>query len=123
MTKLVPQLDDMITRISDLPDADIRSVAMVGFARMLPQDVEEEVELEGIPFMQNLTCVDAEIPQGRFVVGDKQLLTIDPNDQLPRLDFYGLVDEVAHIDDAPIRGAAFAYIVNCVLSKPGWVAW
>lgn len=123
MTNFTPQLDEMIARINDLPDSGIRSVAMIGFARMLPQEEGEEVESERLPFLQELACVETEIPQGRFMVESDRPLTIDPDDQLPRSEFYSLIDEVADIDDPSIRGAVFAHIVHCILSKPGWVAW
>lgn len=123
MTKIPPHLTDMIARINELPDASIRFVAMIGLARVLPQEEGEEVELEGLPFTQELAWVEAEIPQGRFTVDSANSLTIDPDEQLPRSDFYFLVDEVAAIKDPSIRSAAFAHVITCILSKPCWVAW
>lgn len=123
MTNFNQQLDILITRINDLPDAVIRAVAMIGLSRIIPQDEAEKVELDGLPFMQELACVEAEVPQARFTVGSGGVLTIDPDDQLPRFEFYSLIDAVAAIDDPNQRRRAFAHVLTCILSKPGWIAW
>ena len=123
MTTITTELTDMIARINDLPDAGIRVVAMIGFARLLPQGDGDQVESERLPFMHNLACVETDLPYTRFQIDSEHSLIIDPDDQLPRLDFFSLVDEVAAIDEKSVRGAAFAHVVNCILSRPGWVAW
>jgi hypothetical protein len=123
MTSSTPELDDMIARINDLPDPGIRSIAMIGFARMLPQEEGEEVESERLPFLQSLACVEGELQLRHFAVDADTSLIVDPNEQLPRSDFYNLVNDGADIDDPSARRAAFTHIIDCILSKPGWIAW
>lgn len=125
MTSPAPhiQLQGIIHAVNAIPDPQIRFLAMLGLIRVLPHDEEETVELNLVPALAGLRQVEGFTPRGRFFGEDGSHVDVDSDDQLPRAEFYDLLERVAAWDSPAPREAALSHIITMVVSTPEWVAW
>lgn len=74
------------------------------------------------PSLTDLSWVEEEI-NAVVIHGDGVTVTVDPADQLPRLELIELMEAAMTLTDRSARVDALNAAVSCALSTSDWIAW
>ena len=119
----IAAIKPLIKSICDAPDPKLRILAAAGLMLSLPRHDEDAFyEMGDGASLADLSWVEEEI-DAVVIHGDDVTVTIDPADQLPRLEFLELMEAAMTLTDRGARVDALTAAVSCALGTSDWVAW